>query len=199
MALMLTACSPARVIAWQPGDLVFLDLDCGELCDAIEDVTLKQYGVEGPRLSPVGIVVQGQTDWEVLEAWDGVQRTPLATFLGRVPDTHWRASRLKQSWQGQVPAAIAFAEKQLGAPYDEAFLVNNGAYYCSELVVDAFASPGPAAPFENRPMYYATETALPAGETWRAYFEKRKEPVPEKAPGQSPLGIYLSPALERLR
>jgi len=39
----------------QPGDLLFQDLDCGPLCDAIEKVTT---GYQGANFSHVGIVAR---------------------------------------------------------------------------------------------------------------------------------------------
>ncbi|MEZ4818920.1 MAG: hypothetical protein R3A45_03115 [Bdellovibrionota bacterium] len=39
----------------QNGDLIFLNLSCGELCDAIEDITLRQFKTNGPELSHVGM------------------------------------------------------------------------------------------------------------------------------------------------
>jgi hypothetical protein len=70
----------------RPGDLVFLDLDCGPSCEAVERVTAEQLGVKGPALSHVAMVVEGGARPRIIEAWprDGVVERPLREILGRV-------------------------------------------------------------------------------------------------------------------
>src|SRR3989338_9004484 len=40
----------------ETGDLIFLDWDCGPLCEAIKAVTNAQFETHGPHLSHVGII-----------------------------------------------------------------------------------------------------------------------------------------------
>src|SRR5690606_32183865 len=69
----------------QTGDLLFQDLDCGPMCDAIESVTV---GHKNSDFSHVGIVkIQENGSIEVLEAiGKDVHYTPLKNFLNRQLD-----------------------------------------------------------------------------------------------------------------
>src|SRR6478752_4030798 len=119
----------------QNGDLLFQDLDCGGLCDAIESVT---RGYENSRFSHVGIVkVSENGKMEVLEAiGKNVHFTPLETFLNRQLDKNKKpkvaVGRFKKEYQPLIPAALKQGELLVGKPYDEVFAINNDAYYCSE-------------------------------------------------------------------
>ncbi|MFH1018586.1 MAG: YiiX/YebB-like N1pC/P60 family cysteine hydrolase [Pseudomonadota bacterium] len=181
-------------------DLIFLDLNCGDLCDAIADVTRRQFGVKGPALSHVGILSKEDGRWFVYEAWEGVQRTPLETVLARVQkfphaDDRWRVGHVQGLSNEARERVIAAARTHLGAPYDEDFIRNNGKYYCSELVADSFAEALPGRSFFSyRPMYYGApkDPEDRAWKIWKGYFAKRHATVPAGQPGLSPLGIYLS-------
>ncbi len=186
-AVLFAACSSPAPRERPPhpplasGDLLFLDLDCGELCDAIEEVTLEQLGVPGPRLSHVGIVEVERASGaaSLLEAWPPrVVRTPLAAALARA----------RSGGRYPVPAlderAAEAARRRLGIPYDDDFLAGNGRLYCSELVHEATGR------FRPRPMVFG-RPGSPARATWERHFRGRGRPVPEGEPGLSPLGIYL--------
>lgn len=181
----------------QTGDLIYLDLDCGELCDAIEAVTKKQFGVDGPNLSHVGVLyndknIQGEGSWFVYEAWSGVQKTPLTEVLNRVKQdpsrVHLRRIRILD--QEKQQDLMKFLNAQLGIPYDDEFLVNNGKYYCSELVAEAFNEALHDSVFRFSPMAYGETEGAP-WRTWQAYFEKIGMDVPQGEPGVSPLGLFL--------
>lgn len=64
------------------GDLLFQDIDCGRLCDAIEKVTT---GCGGANFSHVGIAArEGTGEIVVIEAASsGAASTPLDSFLGK--------------------------------------------------------------------------------------------------------------------
>jgi len=64
------------------GDLLFKDVDCGPLCDAIKDVTT---GYKGMRLSHVGIAAQDVNGrLVIIEAVSkGAVATDLQAFLNR--------------------------------------------------------------------------------------------------------------------
>ena len=65
---------------FKAGDIVFQDLQCGQLCDAINAVT---KGYQGKDFSHVGIVVNYQNQLGVIEAIGSkVQFTSLNIFLG---------------------------------------------------------------------------------------------------------------------
>src|SRR5690606_14194498 len=66
---------------YHTGDLLFQDMDCGALCDAIENVT---PAVNGKHFSHVGMVYVVQDSVWVIEAiGKDVHLTPLAEFLNR--------------------------------------------------------------------------------------------------------------------
>ena len=69
----------------QEGDLLFQDLDCGPLCDAIEAVT---EGVNGKDFSHCAMVVKINDSLKVVEAiGDQVQVITLHDFFARSGDT----------------------------------------------------------------------------------------------------------------
>jgi len=198
------------------GDLVFLDLAC-EQCRAIAAVTRKQFGVSGPNLSHVGIVERRDGAVFVLESWPrrttasvaslgrsaataeqagGVQRTPLAVFLARVeggaemPGGYY-ALRFRGARARLAARAAERVRHLLGKPYDATFLLGNGAYYCSELLFEAFAAASEnKRVFEPRPMRFGAPGS-PEHAVWRAYYKKLGQPMPTGRPGVSPLGLYL--------
>jgi len=201
--LLLLACShqPAeKPFALQSGDLLFQDLDCGEMCTAIETVT---HGWHGAKLSHVGIVVIDSTGHiKVLEAISrGVSLTPLDSFLNRSSDTTHNpkviVGRLK------IPNAVRFEKEAvkramtyLGKPYDTVYNISNQAYYCSELVYFAYQDSLGNSLFTLSPMTYndpATNTIFPV---WKSYFDGMHVPVPEGQPGINPGGISRSDKIE---
>lgn len=181
------------------GDLLFQDLDCGPLCEAIEAVT---EGVGGAALSHVAMVsrVEGGEVW-VIEAYaDGVVEIPAGHLLARSRDADGKpkvlVGRLRPDLRSLVPQAVRAARSRLGSPYDEAFLMDNGAYYCSELLYDAFREANGGRPvFELRPMTFREPGVDRTFPVWQEYFAERGEPVPEGEPGLNPGGMSTSTAI----
>lgn len=202
LILFFTACTyalhaqPAEDFRFIDGDLLFQDLDCGPICEAIETVT---RGVDGRDLSHVGIVYTRHDSIFVIEATGskGVCITPLQDFLDRSRDSSGRpkviAGRVKKKYRKLIPAALRFAQAQEGLPYDAAFAADNGKYYCSELVYDAYKHANDGKPFfPLQPMTFndpATGRIFPA---WQTYYEKLGAPVPEGEPGCNPGGLSRS-------
>ncbi len=180
------------------GDLVFLDLDCGDLCDAMASVTKEQFGVPGPALSHVAIVERSAAGLSVLEAWPGtgVARTPLAQVLARKQRSPARYLRLRDDLRSAGEAATRAAAKRIGTPYDDDFLPDNGKLYCSELVQEAYRDAldangsGTPSPFHTSPMAFGAPGTFAHG-VWVAYYAERHMHVPEGVAGISPLGVYL--------
>ena len=185
--------------ALREGDLLFQDVDCGPLCDAIEKVTA---GFDGAEFSHVGIVAKdANNSFVVIEAvQNGVQATGLEAFLGRSFDAKGRpkvaVGRLKQRYRHLIPVALKEAVALKGKAYDKAFVINNQAYYCSELVYEIFLRANGNRPvFVLQPMTFKdpdTGAILPA---WREYFSKLGISVPQGRPGINPGGISRSPVL----
>jgi len=189
----------AHNFALQPGDLLFQDLDCGPLCDAIEKVT---EGYQGMNFSHVGIAAKDETDdFVVIEAVSGgVVVTPLQNFLGRSSDADGRpkvvVGRLKESYYHLIPSALKEALALKGKSYDKVFAIDNDAYYCSELIYEIFLQANNNNPvFKLQPMTFTdpdTEETLLA---WQEYFTKLGVSVPQGQPGINPSSISRSPAL----
>ena len=182
------------------GDLLFQDLDCGGLCDAIESVTT---GYKNATFSHVGIVKVG-ADGKVLvlEAiGKDVHYTPLQTFLNRQLDSENKpkvaVGRFKKDFQYLVPKAFIASEKYLGKPYDNVFAIDNDAYYCSELVYYMFKEANNNEPiFSLNPMTYAENGSDKIMPVWESYFKELNARVPQHDLGLNPGGISCSDKLK---
>jgi hypothetical protein len=180
----------------EEGDFLFLDLDCGGLCDAIEAVT---EGVNGRDFSHLGMVHLKNDSVFVLEAMgNSVRLTPLNHFLSYTKKPALQA-RLKPEFRKLIPAAVTFGLSQVGKPYDDAFLPDNGKYYCSELVYYAFLEANKRRPFFRlEPMTFRRPGSRDFFPVWIEYYAKLGISVPEGLPGCNPGGISRSSRLEVL-
>lgn len=198
--LLVASCATQHAgFSPRPGDLLFEDLDCGPLCDAIEDVTT---GYQNARLSHVGLAARDESGRiVVLEAVSkGVVATDMPTFLNRAAEAGGRprviVGRLKSPYRRLIPAAIEHAVALKGKPYDRSFAIDNDAYYCSELVYETFRKAnGGEAVFPLEPMTFKDPKTQQTQPAWEEYFAELGIDVPEGQPGINPGGISRSPAL----
>jgi hypothetical protein len=174
---------------FQAGDIVFQDLQCGPLCDAINAVT---KGYQGKDFSHVGIVVNYQNQLGVIEAIGSkVQFTSLNIFLGRSFDTTGKplviAGRLKKKYQKSIEYACALAIASIGIPYDDRFLPNNDSLYCSELIYAVYLNHANAKPlFKLAPMTYKQPGNKGFFPAWEQYYADLKSAIPEGKMGLNP-------------
>ena len=176
----------------QEGDLLFQDLDSSPLCDGIEQVT---SSFNDMSFSHIGIVVNIDKEKYVLEAFDGVDTVKLEKFLNRSLNKQNQpkvvVGRLKKDYQQLIKSAISHGMTLIGLQYDEEFKINNGKFYCSELIYEIFLFANDNQEFfELKPMTYKLN-----GETlpiWKEYFQKLNILIPENEPGINPGGISLS-------
>ena len=183
----------------QEGDLLFQDLNCGELCDAIEAVT---EGVNGKDFSHCAMVVKINDTLKVVEAiGDRVQVTSLRNFFARSGDTttiqNITVGRVLEKYQPLAAKAALNAKSHIGEPYDDVFLMNNNSWYCSELLYDAFKEANDSKDFfELNPMTFKdpkTNSFFPA---WVDYYQQLKTDIPEGKPGINPGLISRSEKIE---
>ncbi len=184
------------------GDIIFQDLDCGKLCDAIEQVT---QGINGAKLSHVGIVmINSQHQTFVIEAYGSVKQTPITTFLRRTTTSDGKpkvlVGRLKPVYQPLINTAIEIAQQAIGMPYDDAFLPNNHKYYCSELLYDCFKKANHDSAFFNlQPMTFKDPISHQYLKTWVEYYQKMNLPIPENIAGINPGAISRSNKISILK
>jgi hypothetical protein len=200
LVLTCTACK-RQALRLQTGDILFQNLDCGPLCDAIEAVT---EGVDQRDFSHCGLVVQQADSLYVLEAiGSAVQLTPLQAFLARSGDTtlcrNTIASRIKSSHKQIVPRAVSLALAEVGQPYDDAFMPNNSRWYCSELLSYAFnTASGKDSLFVSAPMTFKNSNTGQFFQAWIEYYSDLGVAIPEGMPGNNPGSMSRSPYLEPL-
>ena len=118
----------------------------------------------------------------------GVARRPIEkTFANKMPVEVYRLTI-----PFDTTAVIARAHALIGKPYDNAFLPENDAYYCSELIQAAFGDLFPSKPMNWRDK----DGNLP--EYWTKHFKGLGMPVPEGVPGTNPTDLSRSPLLRKL-
>jgi hypothetical protein len=194
-------------VMFEQGDLLFLDLRERYLSEAIADVTLRQFGVPGPRLSHVGMVFERAGKHLVFESLENVAATPLEEFLSLAkpesnPPRGWHWGTLRKPWRPLIPRAVELLIAKLGSAYDLSFRGEGENYYCSHLLAEALKEAnGGQEVFEYKPMYFGDpdDPYDASWKVWSDHFRSRGEEVPIGKPGISPLGIYLSDRIEQLR
>ncbi|NVK27768.1 MAG: hypothetical protein HWE14_06975 [Flavobacteriia bacterium] len=183
----------------KPGDLLFQDLNCGPMCDAIEAVT---EGVDGKDFSHCAMVIERNDSLFAVEAiGSGVQLTPIENFYRRSGDTmevkNITVGRVKAEYSNLIPQAIQFATQQVGQPYDDPFLLNNGRWYCSELLYESYKSAnGGKDFFELFPMTFKNPSTNDFFPAWTEYYEELGDSIPEGEPGLNPGSISRSDKIE---
>jgi uncharacterized protein YycO len=152
LALVVQAQQVFTVDSLQEGDLLFV---CDTKGNAITKVT---KGINGAAVDHVGIAVQKDGQWQVLEAiHKGVVLTPLEKFICE-NDTfsHHHSSILHGRVTGNVdiPASIRNAMSYLGKPYDFYFMPDDKEIYCSELVQKSYVDHFGHLVFQPIPMSF---------------------------------------------
>lgn len=196
MSRFCTAQAGVDRSALRDGDIIFQDMDCGPMCDAIEAVTV---GYGGLDFSHMGMVYLRNDSVFIIESiGPGVLLTPLDKFISRTRKPHWVA-RLKPRFRHLVPQAVGYALLSLGMPYDDEFLYANGKYYCSELIYDAFKHANRGRPFFKLfPMTYKEPGTDAFYTVWQQHFNDLGMAVPEGLPGCNPGGMSRSAKMKIL-
>ena len=171
----------------QSGDLIFLRDNWSDRSKAINAST-GQY-------THVALVERDSTGkvW-VIEATpkEGVSKQSFNAFKNRNETRYFGYHVYRLTVPFDTAAVIAHANSLIGKPYDSAFLPDNDAYYCSELIQAAFDDL-----FESKPMNWRDkEGNLP--EYWIKHFKELGMPVPEGVPGTNPTDLSRSPLFKKL-
>ncbi|WP_245895649.1 YiiX/YebB-like N1pC/P60 family cysteine hydrolase [Flavobacterium album] len=176
------------------GDLIFQDMDCGPLCDAIEAVT---EGYKGKDFSHMGMVYFRNDSLYIIEAAGSSVRLTTLKKFSQNTSKEMPVFRLKEKYRKLIPAAVAFSLQQIGVPYDEEYVYDNGAYYCSELIYDAFMFANGGKPFfQMTPMTYKQPGTNEFFRAWVEYYKSIGKPIPEGLPGCNPGGMSVSDKIE---
>ena len=181
------------------GDLLFQDLDCGPLCEAIETVT---EGYRGAHFSHVGIVIMDESlQLAVLEAiGEKVKISAVNDFLNRYYDSQNRpkvvVGRLKAGIS--IPGFQNNLKKYIGKTYDDIFDIEDEKYYCSELVYFLFSDEKKEKIFQLSPMTFKSKESGEYFPSWKEYYNKLKIRIPEGQPGINPGSISKSDKIDIL-
>lgn len=184
----------------ETGDFAFSVIGRDE--NAISAVT---SGYRGARVNHMGVVVQTHHGAFVLEAfYPEVRLTKWEVFSRRSHGTddtpRLLLGRLAAPHRGLIGAAVAYGIAQRNTPYDQLYLTDESALYCSELVVDMFKHANGGAPFfVERPMRFRDLATGQIHPTWIEYYAYFGMEVPSGEPGSNPGDISRDPRLEIYR
>ncbi len=171
------------------GDLIFQKMNCGELCEAIHAVT---EGYKGNDFSHLGLVITENDSVYIIEAaGNAVRKVTLEQFSKNTQTTMY-IGRVKPKYKNLIPQVIAFSKQQIGVPYDDDYLYDNGKYYCSELIYDAFLHANGKPFFELMPMTFKQPDSNEFFPAWVNYYNNISVEIPEGKPGCNPGGISTS-------
>ena len=202
LAASVACCTP-RPEGLRTGDLVFVGIpaDYSIEADSMDEAISEATGEPG-RMNLIHVAiaeVQGDSTW-IIDATirRGVDRHPLDTFLrdftlrdGSLPV--FVIKRLKDSHD--VASFVEQAKTFCGLPYDQSFLPENGALYCTELVRESYRTSDGEYLFANKPMNWKNaEGEYPL--YWQQLFARLGEPIPQDVPGTNPQDMSESPILE---
>ena len=195
LPILIVISSYSNSFHLKEGDILFQDLDSSPLCEAIETVT---PGYKNASLSHIGMVVSHNNELKVIEALPPeVVFTKIEDFLSRSLDCNNNpkviVGRLKYKYSNIIPKAIKYAKNQVGTKYDDAFLMNNDLYYCSELIHDSFRED---SIFQLKPMTFVNPKTNKTLEIWEKYYSDLGIDIPQNEPGINPGQISLSNKLD---
>ncbi len=182
----LDAMSQAPNIEFKEGDLVFQDLDCGPLCDAIEAVT---EGYKGRDFSHVAIIIKEKNRLRAIEAIGSEVRTiSIDSLFLRTPSKNkYLIMRLNDEYQYLSKNISKNSLQYIGKKYDDRFIMNNDSLYCSELVYEVFnSSIKNETIFHLQEMTYKEPGTNKFFQAWVDYYKSLNSSIPEGLPGINP-------------
>ena len=187
------------------GDLVFVGIPASYSLeeDGMDSAIAASTGKGALNLIHVAIAEAARDSVWIIDATirHGVDRHPLDTFLrdftlkdGSSPV--FLVKRLRE--KGLAAAGVERAKTFVGQPYDVAFLPDNGALYCTELVRESFLGPKGEYLFPNRPMNFKNaQGEFPL--YWQQLFALIGQEIPQDLPGTNPQDMFTSPLLKAVK
>lgn len=177
---------------YESGDLLFQEYDCGEICDALRKVGSP---LNGKLYTHVGLAYVVGDSVYVIEAIDkDVHITPLYRFMARSVDERGRSkvtvARVTATYQNLAGRAVGFALEKRGIPYDHDYTYDNGKYFSSELIFDAYktAHNGKAL-FDSESMSFRDPATGKLNSIWENYYREIGVGIPEGKSAPSPVQI----------
>ncbi len=193
--LLLASSAQAQYPELKEGDLVFQDLDCGPLCDAIEAVT---EGYQNRDFSHVAIIIKHNKRLMALEAIGSkVHVIAIDSLMSRCPmKNKYLVMRLNKEYSHLIPMISKKAKSYIGLSYDDRFIMNNDSMYCSELVYELYQEPkSKEYLFPLQAMTYKQPGKNEYFPVWINYYKNLQSAIPEGLPGINPGLISRSPYL----
>ncbi|TVS07966.1 MAG: hypothetical protein EA424_29115 [Planctomycetaceae bacterium] len=199
----------ARALAWQhwgqshleSGDVLFVRGQHRILLGLVDFSRLASDLTESPFSHIALVSREGDRLWVYDTVADGPRRTAFADFVADRRLTLLAARRLRLEHRHYASQAIDFCRDvwQQQVPFDDNFRLENGRWYCSELIEMAFRHAGlplsEPVPIRQLPGYDRVSPAV--GQVLLAARSiDPSEPV--FFPGNDSLGIWASAALEPL-
>lgn len=184
---------------YNTGDLLFTLIGSDE--NAISAVT---EGYKGARVNHVGVIVCNNYGVFVLEAfYPEVRVTSIDVHLRRSLNESKAPrsllGRLNVEYRHLIPEAVKYGLSVRNTPYDDLYLTDPKALYCSELVVDMFAAANGGQPFFiEEPMSFKDLKTGKIHPAWIEYYAQFGMSVPEGEPGSNPGALSKDPRIEIL-
>lgn len=176
------------------GDLLFVLNRSG---NHITEVTAKESSLP---IDHVGIFYRDSEGNErVVEAVPqrGVCITPIDSFLlqatqEREPDVI--VGRLKNKVDVDMTEIVSHALSYVGKPYDDIFMPDDSAIYCSELVTLCYRNKNGESVFTPIGMNFTDANGV-ITPYWKDFYHRRGLTVPQGEPGSNPANIATSDKL----
>ena len=197
LLLFLVGCKTNPTSLLKQGDLVFVTAKSSGLSGAINTVT-KKNDIES--FDHLGLVKKEGKRWFVLhsEPKNGSWKQDFSEFVKKQSNEGQQMVlyRLKTEFQSAIPNAILSAEKMLGKPYNELYILNENQYYCSDFIERAFRKD---SIFSLQPMTFKDPKTGVTNVFWKEFYSKYGVEVPEGELGCNPNGLAASPKLVRIK
>ena len=205
-ACLTVSCARQKQDSLQTGDLIFVGIPADySLEEDSMDAAITQATGTPDSLNLIHVAIaeveDGQT-W-IIDATIkyGVDRHPLDTFLtqftlkdGSLPV--FEVMRLKDDHVAAT--AVERAKTFVGTPYDVAFLPENGALYCTELVQVSYLTDDGTRLFPSAPMNFKNaEGEFPI--YWQQLFALIGQSIPQDIPGTNPQAMATDPQLKLVK